>query len=84
MSESKTLIEMIEENKKLLKAEYQRGYSDGGLNMNAKWLITRKEIISEFEEIVRIVLTEEFYLSHILTQEILKTVRKKWRGETKK
>ena len=37
----KCLIETIEENKKILKAEYQKGYADGGKDMNKKWLIPK-------------------------------------------
>ena len=39
----KSLIEIIEENKKILKAEYQRGYAAGGVDMNRKWLEARKQ-----------------------------------------
>ncbi len=42
---NKTFIETIEENRKILKAEYQRGYADGGANMNEKWVITMKEVL---------------------------------------
>ncbi len=42
---NKNFIETIEENRKLLKAEYQRGYADGGANMNEKWVITMKELL---------------------------------------
>lgn len=48
MSDEKSLIERIEENKRILKAEYQRGFADGGNDMNEKWLITTQEFISEF------------------------------------
>ncbi len=44
---NKTFIEAIEENRKLLKAEYQRGYADGGANMNEKWVITMKEVLEK-------------------------------------
>ena len=62
LSERKTLIEEIEDNKRMLKVEYQRGYADGGVNMNAKWLITRDELISEFLEDMNLSRNPEEYL----------------------
>ena len=48
MTENKNLVELVEENIKILKSEYQRGFADGGKDMNEKWLITTQEFISKF------------------------------------
>ena len=48
MSEKKSILERIKKQKKLLKEAYQIGYSDGGQDMNEKWLITSQKLISEF------------------------------------
>ena len=58
MSEEKTLIETIEENKIILKAEYQRGFANGGQDMNEKWLITRQEIIDKFMKSIDILISK--------------------------
>ena len=54
LSEKKNLVETIDNNKKKLRVEYQRGYADGGKNKNEKWLITRQEFISEFVKFERL------------------------------
>lgn len=45
-----TIKEQIERNNAILLREYQRGFADGGKDMNEKWLTTREELIGELLE----------------------------------
>jgi hypothetical protein len=90
LSERETLIESIERQKRILKAEYQRGYADGGEDMNKKWLITRQEDISEIandlEEIQRELTIDDSVISEVARLKTIKKCnffRKKWEEKRK-
>ena len=70
------MIEAIEENKKILRAEYQRGFANGGKDMNEKWLITRQELISEFVKSINLFTTENYSLYWL-------NEKKKWEEKLK-
>ena len=39
-----SMLESIKENRRKMKSIYQRGYIDGGIDMEKKWKITVKEL----------------------------------------
>lgn len=43
--EFKSMIESIKTNRKRMISVYQRGYIDGGVDMEKKWKITVKELL---------------------------------------
>lgn len=48
LCKNKNALDEIEKNKKTIRLEYQRGFADGGKDMNEKWLITQQGLIGEF------------------------------------
>lgn len=45
--ELKSIIESIQDTRRKLNSVYQRGYIDGGIDMEKKWKITVKELLEK-------------------------------------
>lgn len=83
LCKNKNALEEIEKNKKTIRLEYQRGFADGGKDMNEKWLITRQGLIGEFLTDLSDLIDDTQQTKSIfqLLQD-LKDIKKKWEDKT--